>query len=340
MPGGAVRQTAGSPDGRDCRKSWRAGHTRRTRGPARTHHATGSPRCGNRWSDYVRPLAGGGELADLGVACAGPAARHRPRTPGCPGAASAAAGRSPTAPRRPAGRRRRRRTPPAAGTSTGTPRTGGAIAADRLPTARRRRSGAPGRPRRPGATQRVEPVGEPAEQALDRGPGEVGRGRCWPGVRPCSAPVASGGSGCARPPGRAPGPGRRRPAGADSASRTSSSWSTPSSRAAASSTRAALSVHDQRQEAAGARRRSRRPCRWRRPPATRATREHDAGGADRDDDVARLGADARARRRRCRPCPGRARRRRREVARRLGRAEHPGHAAASRPSASSSRSRR
>ena len=106
---------------------------------------------------------------------------------------------------------------------------GGRDPAHRLGPARRRRPAGPARRPRPArAARRGRRRARTACPRPRPGPGApastVVSGEAVQragGVRPVRA--------CARPRGRAPAPARRRPAGADSASSDSSSWSTPSS---------------------------------------------------------------------------------------------------------------
>ena len=119
-------------------------------------------------------------------------------------------------------------------------------------------------------------------------PSTVARARCV-GVdvlrrRPWIAPVANGRFGVRSPSRYGTTTRPSAPAGARSASEESSCWSTPSSRAIASSTRAALSVHTRREEAAG---RVGKACDYPRRVGHRvvANSEYRARGPDRHDDV-------------------------------------------------------
>ena len=128
--------------------------------------------------------------------------------------------------------------------------------------------------------QRLDSVGQPAQQALHGGPAPVRRVDVRR-VRPWTAPVARGRLGVRslEVGGRTSPPA---PDGADSARSDSIAWSTPS-RVAASSTRAALRV-DQREAVA---RRVGEPGHCPGDIGDRRRRDpgDDPGGADRDDDV-------------------------------------------------------
>ena len=244
----------------------------------------------------------------------------------------------PGRPRRPGGRRRRRR----------TRRAGAPGPAGRTPRAR---SGGPPRERAPPPTrstrstvapcgdQRVEAVGERAEHALDRRPGQVRRGRTVRRVRPCTAPVACGRFGVRSPSRYGTRTSPSAPAGRTAPARTARRGRRRAAPAAASSTRAALSVHDQRQEPAGGvgeagdraarvvggrRRRTRRPCR-----RCRSRRPRRPGRRRPRAPAAALS-----------PVPGPSGGTVGQARRRAGRAEHRGHARCARPKPSSSRSRR
>ena len=109
---------------------------------------------------------------------------------------------------------------------------------------------------------------------------------------------------CARPRGRARATSPPAPAGADSASRTARRGRRRAAAAAASSTRAALSVHTSgRKRPVASAKPATMPGRRRRR-ARRLTADDHAGGADRDDHVARPGAQTRARRAALSPVPG------------------------------------
>ena len=272
-------------------------------------------------------------VAGLGVAVADGGDRRRPRTSSVPLALPDAAARPPpesdpgglpgravgdVLPGRRDQRPARRRRPARSGAPP--------------PTGRRRRSGGPGRPRRPGARSASSPSARPQSM-----PSTAARARCA-GV---GGGQASGraarrwrrgrfGRALALQVGHQHQPVRARRA-RDSASSASSSWSTPSSRGGGVEHPGGVERADQRQEAAGGVGEPGDRAGRRRRPARRATANDRAGGADRDDDVARAGAEAErgggvvagARRR------ARRRRRRAPAGARPGRA--PGAAPAPRP---------
>ena len=243
------------------------------------------------------------QVADLGVALA-----HRRRRLGLE---RLGVGRRPL--RRRVGRRPAPR-PPAA--RPRRPRTRRAWAAAPAARARPARSGRPpptGPPpptrnarshRHPGRDQRVQRVGEPAQQPLDRGPGQVRRRRAWPGVSPCSAPVASGRFGVRSPsrygtstspsaPGRR---GQRQPGqlGVVDAEHARGRVQHPGRVERADQRQVLAGGRGEAGDDAGRRRRSA----WCSPPRPRPrcpSETTTSPGA---------GARARARRRRCRPAPG------------------------------------
>src|SRR5690606_31532206 len=130
---------------------------------------------------------------------------------------------------------------PGGGTSTGQPKTCGAIrrtASDAAPP--------PTRITRCAVAPWASIASSPSASAHSI-PSTAARARCAGvavrRVRPCTAPVASGRFGVRSPSRYGTSDNPSAPGGADRANRDSSSWSTPSRVAAASSTRAALSVH-------------------------------------------------------------------------------------------------
>ena len=113
---------------------------------------------------------------------------------------------------------------PGGGTTTGRPRTAGAIRRSRV------RAGAAAdqqHPLRPGALrdQGVEAVGQPAQQPLDRGAGQVSPGSRSPAAARAAPRWRPAGSASARPRGTARGRARPRPRGRPGRAATSSAWS-------------------------------------------------------------------------------------------------------------------
>ena len=158
-----------------------------------------------------------------------------------------------------------------------------------------RRPGAAARPRSAGRRtggkrrQRLEPVEEPADDALDGGAGEVAPVTSV--RRPANVPVASGRFGVRSPSRYGSSVNPPAPAGAPSASSSNSAWSTPSSRAHGIGDLGGVQRAHQRQEPPGgvgepgdgAGRVRRRAV---------AHRVDGAGGAERHGDVARSQPDA------------------------------------------------